>query len=177
MAAQRVDDWNFDFPPSPPGALPTETFTDQTSIQLNGATLLLEHRPNAHTDSDVTVTFAESDIVHAGDVYWNGIYPFIDYSTGGSIDGTIRAVEAVLAGISDRTIVIPGHGQPVSSKSELTAYHDMLVAIRDNVAMLKQQGRSLEEIVAAKPTAEFDAKWGQFVINPAFFTKLVHEGV
>jgi glyoxylase-like metal-dependent hydrolase (beta-lactamase superfamily II) len=177
MAAQRVDDWNFDFPPSPPEALPAETFSDEMSIRLNGTTLLLEHHPNAHTDSDVTVTFAESDIVHAGDIYWNGIYPFIDYSTGGSIDGTIRAVEAILARISGRTIVVPGHGQPVSGKSELTAYHDMLVAIRDNVAALKRQGRSLEEIAAAKPTAEFDAKWGQFVINPAFFTKLVHEGV
>lgn len=177
MAAQRVEDWDFNFPPSPPAALPAETMSAEKSIRLNSSTLLLKHQPNAHTDGDITVTFAEADIVHAGDVYWNGIYPFIDYSTGGSIDGTIRAVGAILAGMNDQTIVIPGHGQPVSSKSELKAYHDMLVAIRANVAALKQQGRSLDEIVAAKPSAQFDAKWGQFVIGPAFFTKLVYEGV
>lgn len=79
--------------------------------------------------------------------------------------------------ISDQTTVIPGHGQPVSNKAELKGYHDMLVGIRANVAKLKREGRSLDEIVAAKPTAQFDEKWGQFVIGPAFFTKLVHEGV
>lgn len=177
MAAQRVEDWDFNFPPSPPGALPAETISDEKSIRLNNATLLLKHRPNAHTDGDITVSFAEADIIHAGDIYWNGIYPFIDYSTGGSIDGTIRAIEAILSGISDQTIVIPGHGQPVSNKAELQNYHDMLVGIRANVAKLKRDGRSLDEIVAAKPTAQFDEKWGQFVIGPAFFTKLVHEGV
>lgn len=177
MAAQRVEDWDFNFPPSPPAAVPTETMSAEKSIRMNSSTLLLKHQPNAHTDGDITVMFAEADIVHAGDVYWNGIYPFIDYSTGGSIDGTIRAVEAILTGTNDQTIVIPGHGQPVSGKSELRAYHDMLVAIRTNVAALKQQGRSLDEIVAAKPSAQFDAKWGQFVIDPAFFTKLVYEGV
>ena len=77
---------------------------------------------------------------------------------------------------SDKTIVIPGHGSPVSNKAELVAYRDMLVAIHDNVAKLKQQGRSPEETVAAKPTAAFDAKWGQFVISPEFFTRLVYEG-
>jgi glyoxylase-like metal-dependent hydrolase (beta-lactamase superfamily II) len=177
MAAQRVDDWDFDFPPAPAGAVPADTFAARASIRLNGATLLLEHRPDAHTDGDITVTFAEADIVHAGDVYWNGIYPFIDYSTGGSIDGTIRAVEALLAEIGDRTIVVPGHGRPVSNKSELAAYRDMLVAIRGNVSALKQEGRSLDEILAARPTAAFDPTWGQFVIGPTFFTRLVHEGL
>jgi hypothetical protein len=83
----------------------------------------------------------------------------------------------MLAETTDATVVIPGHGFPVSSKRELRAYHDMLVAIRENVARLKRQGLSLPSIVDAKPTAEFDAKWGRSVIGPAFFTKLVHEGV
>ena len=115
--------------------------------------------------------------MHTGDLYWNGIYPFIDYSTGGNINGTIKGVESILAATTDRTIIIPGHGQPVSNKTELQAFHDMLVAIRDNVAALKKQGKSLDETIAAKPTADFDAKWGQFVIGPAFFTKLVYAGV
>lgn len=116
-------------------------------------------------------------MLHAGDIYWNGIYPFIDYSTGGGIDGLIRAVEALLANAGDQTIIIPGHGGPVSNKSELGDYHDMLVTIRDRVATLKKQKRTLEETIAANPTASFDQKWGQFVITPAFFTKLVYEGV
>jgi glyoxylase-like metal-dependent hydrolase (beta-lactamase superfamily II) len=177
MSAQRVEDWDFNFPPSPPAALPTETVSSEKSLRLNNSTLLLKHRPNAHTDGDITVAFAEADIVHTGDIYWNGIYPFIDYSTGGSIDGTIAAVEAILASISGGTIVVPGHGQPMSNKAELQAYRDMLATIRANVAALKKQGRSLDDTVAAKPTAAFDAKWGQFVIGPAFFTKLVYEGV
>jgi glyoxylase-like metal-dependent hydrolase (beta-lactamase superfamily II) len=123
------------------------------------------------------VTFTHADIFHAGDTFWNGIYPFIDYSTGGNIDGTIRAADAILAATTDATIIIPGHGQPVSNRSELKEYRDMLVAIRENVATLKQEGRSLDETVAAKPTADYDAKWGQFVIDPPLFTRLVYEGV
>ncbi|MGJ5084412.1 MBL fold metallo-hydrolase [Bradyrhizobium sp. HKCCYLRH1065] len=176
-ATQRVEDWNFSFPPLPPIALPTQTFADATSIRLNESELTLKHRPFAHTDGDLTVDFAEANILHTGDIYWNGTYPFIDYSTGGNIDGVIRAVDAILAQINEDTIVIPGHGFPRSNRSELRAYRDMLAANRDSVAALKRQGRSLEEIVAARPTAPFDAAWGQFVISPAFFTKLVHEGV
>ena len=114
-------------------------------------TLLLKHHPNAHTDGDIAVTFSEANVLHAGDIYWNGIYPFIDYSTGGSIDGTIRAVEALLSDVDDQTIIVPGHGHPVSNKSELRDYSEMLVAIRDRVSALKRQKRNLEEIIAANP--------------------------
>ena len=99
----------------------------------------------AHTDSDISVTFAEAGIVHVADTYWNGIYPFIDYSTGGSIDGMIAASDANLAATTDKTIIIPGHGPPVSNRSELKDFRDVLVAIRENVATLKKQGRSREE--------------------------------
>ena len=177
MSAQRVDDWDFNFSPPPLAAVPTETFSSEKTLSLNGSTLHLKHYDPAHTDSDISVSFGEADIIHVADTYWNGIYPFIDYSTGGSIGGTINATEANLAAVTDKTIVIPGHGAPVSNRAELSAYRDMLVAIRDNVARLKQQGRSLEETIAAKPTAAFDAHWGQFVITPALFTRLVYEGV
>ena len=89
----------------------------------------------------------------------------------------IAASDANLAATTDRTIIIPGHGQPVSNRSELKEFREMLVAVRDNVAKLKRQGRSRDETVAAKPTAAFDAKWGNFVIDPGFFTRLVYEGV
>ncbi|GEC41705.1 glyoxylase-like metal-dependent hydrolase (beta-lactamase superfamily II) [Sinorhizobium meliloti] len=177
MTIQRVDDWDFEFPRPPLAAVPSETVGDETSLKLNKSTLMLKHHPNAHTDGDISVTFREANIVHTGDLYWNGIYPFIDYSTGGGIDGKIRAVEEILSRVTDETIVIPGHGQPLSKKSELSDYRKMLVDIRGNVARLKAEGKPIDEVIAAKPTEQFDAKWGQFVIGPEFFTRLVYHGV
>lgn len=174
---QRVEDWNYDFAPLSAAALPTELFSQEHTVTLKGSTIALRYYGAAHTDSDIAVRFVEADILHAGDTFWNGTYPFIDYSTGGSIDGSIRAAEANLAATTDRTIVIPGHGKPVGNRAELQAFRDMLVGIRDNVAALKRQGMSVPEMVAAKPTAKWDAKWGGFVIDPAFFTRLVAEGV
>ena len=174
---QRVEDWDYNFLPPPSGAVPSEVFAQEHSLKLNGASLALKHYGPAHTDGDISVTFAEANIIHVGDTYWNGIYPFIDYSTGGSIDGMIAASNANLAAATNDTIIIPGHGRPVSNKAELQEFRDMLVAIRDNVAKLKKDGRSRDEAVAAKPTAAFDAKWGQFVIDPGFFARLVYEGV
>jgi glyoxylase-like metal-dependent hydrolase (beta-lactamase superfamily II) len=145
-------------------------------VHHNGTSIALKHYAPAHTDSDISVVFEEADVIHVGDTLWNGIYPFIDYSTGGSIDGMIRATERNLSVITDNTIVIPGHG-PIANKAALTVYRDMLVTIRNNVAVLKTQGKSLSETIAAKPTAAYDAKWGQFLIAPAFFVTLVYSGV
>jgi glyoxylase-like metal-dependent hydrolase (beta-lactamase superfamily II) len=174
---QRVEDWDYNFLALPTGGIPSEVFASEHNLKLNGASIDLKYYGPAHTDSDISVTFAEANIVHVADTFWNGIYPFIDYSTGGSIDGMIAASDANLAATNNETIIIPGHGKPVSNKAELKEFRDMLVAIRDNVAKLRQQGRSRDETVAAKPTAAFDAKWGQFVIDPGFFTRLVYEGV
>ena len=174
---QRVEDWDYNFLPLPSGGIPSEVFASERNLKLNGSSIGLKYYGPAHTDSDISVTFGEADIVHVADTYWNGIYPFIDYSTGGSIDGMIAASDANLAATTDKTIIIPGHGQPVSNRAELKEFRDMLVAIRENVAALKKQGRSRDETVAAKPTAAFDAKWGNFVIDPGFFTRLVYEGV
>jgi glyoxylase-like metal-dependent hydrolase (beta-lactamase superfamily II) len=146
-------------------------------MTLNGTTIDMAYYGPAHTDSDISVYFADLDILHTGDTFWNGIYPFIDYSTGGSIDGSIRAADANLEAVTERTIIIPGHGQPVSNRAQLRDFRDMMVAIRGNVAALKKQNYSLDAIVAAKPTAAFDDKWGRFVIDPALFTRLVYEGV
>jgi glyoxylase-like metal-dependent hydrolase (beta-lactamase superfamily II) len=174
---QRVEDWDYNFLPLRPGGIPSEVFAAEHGLKLNGTSIGLKYYGPAHTDSDISVTFAEANIVHVGDTFWNGIYPFIDYSTGGSIDGMIAASDANLAATADDTIIIPGHGKPVSNKAELREFRDMLVAIRENVAKLKKQGKSRDETVAAKPTAAFDAKWGRFVIDPGFFTRLVYEGV
>jgi glyoxylase-like metal-dependent hydrolase (beta-lactamase superfamily II) len=130
----------------------------------------------AHTDSDVWVNFTDAEVVHVGDTWWNGVYPFIDYSTGGSIDGQIRAAEATLAAFTNQMIIIPGHG-PAGDRSGSAEFRDMLATIRQNIAALKKQGRSLDEVIDAKPTTAFDAKWGQFLITPAAFTALVYQGV
>jgi glyoxylase-like metal-dependent hydrolase (beta-lactamase superfamily II) len=174
---QRVEDWDYNFLPLPPEGIPAEVFASDRILKLNGTSIALKYYGSAHTDSDISVTFAEADIVHVADTFWNGVYPFIDYSTGGSIDGMIAASDANLAATTDKTIVIPGHGKAVSNKAELKEFREMLVAVRDNVAALKKQGRSRDETVAAKPTAAFDGKFGQFVIDPGFFTRLVYEGV
>ncbi|MBR1087854.1 MBL fold metallo-hydrolase [Bradyrhizobium manausense] len=172
---QRVDDWDYNFLALPPSAVPAEVFAREHNLKLNGASIALKYYGPAHTDSDISVMFAEANILHAGDTFWNGIYPFIDHSTGGSIDGMIAASETNLAAANNDTIIIPGHGKPVSNKAELQSFRDMLVAIRDNVGNLKKQGKTRDETVAAKPTAAFDARWGQFLVDPGYFTRLVYE--
>jgi glyoxylase-like metal-dependent hydrolase (beta-lactamase superfamily II) len=174
--ATRVEGWDYTFPAAPPGALPSKIFATDFEMRRNDTRILLKYYGPAHTDSDISVYFTDADIFHAGDTWWNGVYPFIDYSTGGSINGSIRAAEANLAATTSKTIVIPGHG-PVGGRSDVVEFRDMLVTIRDNVAALKKQGRSLDEAISARPTAAFDAKWGQFLITPAMFTGLVYSGV
>ena len=174
--ATRVEGWNWTFPAAPAGALPVNVFATEHEMRLNDTRLALKYYSPAHTDSDISVNFTDADVLHVGDTLWNGFYPFIDYSTGGSIDGQIRAAEVNLAAVTSKTIVIPGHG-PVGGRSDVAEFRDMLVAIRENVARLKKQGRSLGETIAAKPTAVYDAKWGNFLITPAIFTGLVYLGV
>src|SRR5262249_36401855 len=175
-ASTRVEDWNFTFPPSPAGAIPTDVFSADKTLHLNGATIELKYYGPAHTDGDVSAYFVEADVLHTGDTWWNGHYPFIDYSTGGDIHGMIRAAEANVAKVTDKTIIIPGHG-PIGGKNEMIEYRDLLVTVRDRISTLKKEGKSLEEILAAKPTAAYDAKWGRLFLNGDFFTKLVFKGV
>lgn len=174
--ATRVEGWQWTFPAAPSEALPAHVFAAEHVICQNDTRIALKYYGPAHTDSDVSVHFTEADVVHLGDTWWNGVYPFIDYSTGGSIDGQIQAAEANLAAFSNKNVLIPGHG-PIGVRSEVVEFRDMLVTVRGNIAKLKGQGRSLSETIAARPTAAFDAKWGQFLITPAAFTQLVYAGV
>ena len=151
-------------------------FSAEYEMRRNDTRIAMKYYGPAHTDSDTWVHFTDADVVHVGDTWWNGVYPFIDYSTGGSIDGQIRAANANLAAFTDKIIFIPGRG-PVGGRSEVVEFRDMLVTTRDKVASLKKQGRSLNETIAAKPTAAYDAKWGQFLVTPALFTGLVYAGV
>jgi glyoxylase-like metal-dependent hydrolase (beta-lactamase superfamily II) len=172
----RVDGWDFTFPPAPEGALPTRVFDKELKFELNGEKLALKAYEPAHTDSDISVHFGNADVLHVADTWWNGYFPFIDANTGGSIDGMLQATESNLARVTDTTVIIPGHG-PVGNRAQLVEFRDMVATVRERVAGLKKQGLSAEEVVASKPTAAYDAKWGGFVIDGATFTRLVYAGV
>ncbi len=163
-------------PAYPAGALPSTTFATTMSHKHNGDMVELVHYDPAHTDTDISVHFLEADILHTGDTFFNGAYPFIDYSTGGSLDGMIRAAERNLATGTTATIVIPGHG-PVGNKAQLADSHAMLVECRHRVSELKQQGKPLEAVLAAKPTAAFDDKWATGFVKPDMFVGLIYQGV
>ena len=173
---QEIAAYGMKFGPSPVGARPTITFDTEKTLRSNGTTVAMKHYAPAHTDTDVRVHFPEADVLHAGDTFWNGIYPFIDSSSGGNIDGMIAATEANLALAGEKTIVIPGHG-PIGNKAKLTEFYTMLTGCRESVAALKKQGRTVDEARAAKPTAAFDAVWSHSAPAADFFVGLVYQGV
>jgi glyoxylase-like metal-dependent hydrolase (beta-lactamase superfamily II) len=152
-------------PPSPPAALPIITFDRQLEFHINGEDILALYMPRAHTDGDAIVYFRNANVIHCGDVYFAGMYPFIDLSSGGSIDGTIEAARKILAMADDDTRLIAGHG-PVTGRAELQAYHDMLVGLRKAVQSAIDSGADLEATIARKPSAAYDAEWGQGWIQP-----------
>jgi cyclase len=171
---QFVEAFNMREPPSPKGALPVVTFTDAVTFHLNGDEIHAFHVPPAHTDGDAIVHFRTANVVHMGDLFFNGMYPFIDVSSGGSIDGMISAAERALGMIDAETKLIPGHG-PLAGRADLTAYRDMLVGVRAAVMKHVSAGWSLERVVAAKPTAKFDATWGKGFLQPDKFVEIVYK--
>ncbi len=164
------------FPAAPAGALPKLTFGEEHHVKLNGLTLQMKHYAPAHTDTDISVWFAEADVMHTGDTWFNGSYPFFDYSTGGNIDGMIKAADWNLARSGAETIIVPGHG-PIGDRKQLQEYRDVLARSRDKVAALKAQGKTVAEVIAARPTAETDAKYGGGFMKPDVFVGLVYQGV
>jgi len=161
------------FDPSPAAAWPQQTFTEGTKLYLNGEQLTLAYFPPAHTDSDIYVRYENGNVLHMGDVWFNGTYPLIDFSTGGNIAGMIAGTARGVALADVDTKIIPGHG-PVGDKAALAAHHEMLVTVHDRVQALKAAGKSKEEAVAAKPTADLDGQWGNGMIKGDMFTMLVY---
>jgi cyclase len=161
------------FVPSPPGALPSQTFKDKHSLDANGEQITLTYVPPAHTDTDLYVRYTKANVLHMGDVFFNGMYPFIDASTGGNINGMVAGADMALKLVDTRTKIVPGHG-PLADRGALTTYRDMLATVRDRVQKLKKEGRELEEVVNANPTKEFDATWGKGMMAPKNFIALVY---
>jgi glyoxylase-like metal-dependent hydrolase (beta-lactamase superfamily II) len=172
----RVIEWGYFFPATPKGGLPTVLVKNEKTMDFEGETVVMRHYGPGHTDTDISIYFKNADVLQVGDIWWNGHYPFLDNGAGGHIDGLIRWVDECIRASTDKTIIVPGHGD-VSNRAGLTEFRDMLVAVRANVFGLKKSGKTLAETVAAKPTAAFDAKYGDFLINPAFFIQLVYMDV
>jgi cyclase len=170
---QDIAAFQMHFDAAPPAAWPRQTFNDQFALYFDGEQMNLGHILPAHTDSDIFVHYEKGNVLHCGDVWFNGIYPFIDPSSGGNINGMIAGSAECLKRADAETIIIPGHG-PQGNKAALTGYHDMMVTVRDRVAKQKAAGKSLQEVVAAKPTADLDAEWGKGTVTGDFFTTLVY---
>lgn len=160
-------------PPSPADALPTQTFAVTRRISTNGETVMLGHIPPAHTDTDIYVKFEKANVLHLGDVFFNGMYPVIDGSTGGSISGMIVGVNESMKQADASTRIVPGHGA-LGDVTALTSYRDMLVTVRDRLAALKKSGQTLEQVVKAAPTKDLDATWGKGFLTPAQFLAMAY---
>lgn len=163
-------------PASPIGALPVITFSDTVTFHINGDEVEAFHVANAHTDGDAFIVWRKANVVHAGDVFVTYGFPFIDLASGGSIDGMIAAVDVLLTLGNENAKIIPGHG-PLSDRAAVREYGKMLNTIRDRVRQQKSAGRSLEQTLASRPTAEFDARLGSGFIKPDQFVTMVYESV
>lgn len=161
------------FPAAPADALPTQTFKDTHKIDANGEQVLLGYIPPAHTDTDIYIKYQKGNVLHLGDVFFNGMYPFIDAGTGGSIGGTIAGATMTMKLADATTKIVPGHG-PLGDLASLTKYRDVLVTVRDRVAKLKKSGQTVQQVVAAAPTKDLDATWGKGFMQPADFLAIVY---
>jgi glyoxylase-like metal-dependent hydrolase (beta-lactamase superfamily II) len=170
---QFIAFFNERVPAAPRVALPVVTFDQTVTFHLNGEEIHAFHVAPAHTDGDAVVHFRKANVVHTGDLFFNGMYPFIDVDSGGSAAGMIAAADRLLAMMKDDVKLIPGHG-PLATPADYKAFRDMLAGVRDKVKPMVDAGRSLEEIVAAKPTAAYDAKWGGGFIKPDPFVGLLY---
>ncbi|MBT6482505.1 MAG: MBL fold metallo-hydrolase [Gammaproteobacteria bacterium] len=146
-------------PQQPEGARPLITFNDTMSFHLNGEEVRAFLAPPAHTDGDVFVYFPESDVLHLGDVYRTTSYPIIDIYNGGSLRGTIAAMDKAIEIAGPETKIIPGHGLEAVGRDDLVEFRDMILDIQGQVLSMILEGKKLDEVMAAQPTATYDAKW------------------
>lgn len=173
---QFMEALNRRVPPSPAKALPVVTFNDTVTSHLNGQTIHAFHVPPAHTDGDSVIHFREGNVVHMGDLFFNGLYPFIDLSGGGSVDGMIAAADRVLALTDGNTKIIPGHG-PLADRESLRRYREMLFTVRSRVQELIAAGKRVEEVLQARPSREFDETWGKGFMSPENFLRIVYSSL
>jgi cyclase len=163
-------------PPAPPAALLSDTYSNFSKIRLEGRVADLKHIANAHTDGDTYVWFKTANVLSTGDTFTNGRYPNIDFANGGNIRGMITATDAYLKLVNARTRIVPGHG-PLADKAALMEYRTMLISAHDRMAKLVREGKSEDEVVAAKPFADFDAKWAPTELASKNFVRVVYHSL
>ena len=162
--------------PAPEDARPTVTFAQGDSIQANGEILELAYIPPAHTDTDISIRYTKANVLHCGDVFFNGLYPFIDAGTGGTISGMVAGAERLLKLADARTRIVPGHGA-IADRAALSRYRDMLATVRERVQTLKTSGRTLQEVQSERPTFDLDDAWGKGFMTPENFVALVYNTI
>lgn len=160
----------------PKTGLPIVTFSQTMTLHLNNETIRIQHTPTAHTDGDSFVHFANSNVIHAGDLFFNGFFPFIDPDHGGSVAGVIAGVDRILALANDMTKIIPGHG-PLATKADLQAYREMLATALERLSALKRQGLSAQQAAAKAPLADLAAKWGQGMFSTERWIEVIYDAV
>jgi cyclase len=164
---------NLTFSPSPAAALPQQTFQQSHKITMNGENVSLVHIPPAHTESDIYIHFEKANVLQAGDVFFNGIFPYIDSGTGGSVSGMIAGATKLLAAADNNTKIVPGHG-PLGNKADLMKFRDMLSTVRERLQKLKSSGKTQQEAIAAKPLADLDPVWGKAFFNGDTFIQIAY---
>ncbi len=162
--------------PAPDDSLPVVTFSDSVTFHLNGREAFVFHVERAHTDGDAVIHFREDNVIHAGDAVFNGMFPFIDLDSGGSVDGFIAAQERILSLTDEETRIIPGHG-PLAGKQELQAAIDMLKDAHSRVRALIQAGRSEQEILEANPLADYHDDWSWQFITTERMTRTLYRAL
>jgi cyclase len=163
-------------PPMPDAALPARTYTGSIKIRLDGRVADLRHIANAHTDGDTYVWFKTANVLATGDTFTNGRYPNIDFANGGNINGMIAAADTYLRFVNDKSRIVPGHG-PIADKAALVTYRTMLVTARDRMAKLVKDGKSEDDVVAAKPFTDLDAKWAPTELAATNFIRVVYHSL
>ena len=163
-------------PPATPAALPSKTYTGHFQIRLRGRVADLKHIENAHTDGDTYVWFKTANVLSTGDTFTQGRYPNIDFANGGNIKGMIAATDAYLKLANAKTRIVPGHG-PLADKAALAEYRTMLITARDRMAKLVKDGKTEDEVVAAKPFADLDARWAPTELAGRNFIRVVYHSL
>lgn len=170
---QFIKALNMPIKASPKEALPVITFKKGIKFHLNDEELDVMHIQNAHTDGDSIVHFKKANIIHTGDIFNRAGYPFIDYSSGGTPDGFVKALEKILEISNKDTVYIPGHG-PKSNYKELVEYHQMVKTLVNQVKDLIKEGKNLEQIKKMNITKEYDKKWANGFIKTDNFVTILY---
>ena len=176
VAGSYIKEFGMNSPPANKAALPVLTFSEDMHFYINNDSVNAVHVPSAHTDGDSIIYFKKANVVHAGDIFFNGFYPFIDAANGGSLRGTIAAVDAMLAATDSKSKIIPGHG-PLADKAQLQAYRDMLAIAYASLLKLKNDGVSVEDAIIHDPLADLEAQWGNGIFSGEKWIRITYPAV